>query len=169
MKQLRPDCGVQYHNTNCRQKSTHKGLNQRSTDVTQVQQQRPESPTVTLTWHACKYKVHKLHKRYIFSNIKEVPWWSLCTLGMFLSLFLERNTISSGRFFCFFVLLRNPVSLNLNFTSHNFGSVCVCVGGGGGELDELTSIHTLAVSPGFFPQKEEPPPILQLSLEDLLP
>ena len=27
--------------------------------VTQVQQQRPESPTVTLTWHACKYKVHK--------------------------------------------------------------------------------------------------------------
>ena len=32
---------------------------------TQVQQQRPESPTVTFTWHACKYKVHKLHKRYI--------------------------------------------------------------------------------------------------------
>ena len=28
--------------------------------VTQVQQQRPESPTVTLTWHACKYKVHEL-------------------------------------------------------------------------------------------------------------
>ena len=27
--------------------------------------QRPESPTVTLTWHACKYKVHKLHQRYI--------------------------------------------------------------------------------------------------------
>ena len=24
---------------------------------TQVQQQRPESPTVTLTWHVCKYKV----------------------------------------------------------------------------------------------------------------
>ena len=31
----------------------------------QVQQQRPESPIVTLTWHACKYKVHKLHQRYI--------------------------------------------------------------------------------------------------------
>ena len=26
--------------------------------VTQVQQQRPELPTVTLTWHACRYKVH---------------------------------------------------------------------------------------------------------------
>ena len=35
--------------------STHKGVNQRSKYVTQVQQQRPESPTVTLTWHACKY------------------------------------------------------------------------------------------------------------------
>ena len=33
--------------------------------ATQVQQQRSKSPTVTLTWHACKYKVHKLHQRYI--------------------------------------------------------------------------------------------------------
>ena len=32
--------------------------------MTQVQQQRPQSPTVTLTWHVCKYKVHKLHQRY---------------------------------------------------------------------------------------------------------
>ena len=24
-----------------------------------------KSPRVTLTWHACKYKVHKLHQRYI--------------------------------------------------------------------------------------------------------
>ena len=31
--------------------------------ITQVQQQTPESPTVPLTWHACKYKVHKLHHR----------------------------------------------------------------------------------------------------------
>ena len=44
-----------------RAESTHKGGNQRSKYVTQVQQQRPESPMVTLTWHACKYKVHKLH------------------------------------------------------------------------------------------------------------
>ena len=44
--------------------STHKGVNYRSKYLTQVQQQRPESPTVTLTWHACKYKVHKLHQRY---------------------------------------------------------------------------------------------------------
>ena len=28
-------------------------------------QQRPESPTVTLIWHACKYKVHDLYQRYI--------------------------------------------------------------------------------------------------------
>ena len=37
--------------------STHKGVNQRSKDVTQTQQQRPELPTVTLTWHASTYKV----------------------------------------------------------------------------------------------------------------
>ena len=46
--------------------STHKGVNLRSKYVTQVQQQRPESPTVTLTRHACTYKVHELHQRYIF-------------------------------------------------------------------------------------------------------
>ena len=32
--------------------STHKGDNQHSPYVTQVQQQIPESTTVTLTWHA---------------------------------------------------------------------------------------------------------------------
>ena len=35
--------------------------------VTQVQQQRPKSAMVTLTWHACKYKVYKLQQRYIIS------------------------------------------------------------------------------------------------------
>ena len=35
------------------------GVNQRSEDVT-TQQQRPESPTGTLTCHASKYKVHKM-------------------------------------------------------------------------------------------------------------
>ena len=28
----------------------------------------PESPTVILTWHACKYKVHKLHQRYVLCD-----------------------------------------------------------------------------------------------------
>ena len=37
----------------------------RSNDVTQTQRQRPESPMVTLTWHAIKYKVHKPHQKYI--------------------------------------------------------------------------------------------------------
>ena len=44
---------------------THKGVNWHSKYITQVQQQRPKSPTVILTRHACKYKVHKLHQRYI--------------------------------------------------------------------------------------------------------
>ena len=38
--------------------STQRGVNWRSKYITQVQQQRPEWPTLTLTWHACKYKVH---------------------------------------------------------------------------------------------------------------
>ena len=48
-----------------RAESTHKGVNQRWTDVTQTQQQRPESPTVTFTLYASKYKVHKFHQRCI--------------------------------------------------------------------------------------------------------
>ena len=49
--------------------SIHKAVNQRLKYVTQVQQQRPESSAVTLTWHACKYKVHKLHQRYMFTYL----------------------------------------------------------------------------------------------------
>ena len=46
-----------------RAESTHKGVNLHPKDVTQTQQQRPESPTVTLTWHARKYEVHELQER----------------------------------------------------------------------------------------------------------
>ena len=49
--------------------STNKGVKLRSIYVTQVQQQRPESPTVTLTWHACKHKVHKLQQKYILKEV----------------------------------------------------------------------------------------------------
>ena len=48
---------------------THKGVNQLSKYVTQFQQQRPQSLTVTLTWHVCEYKEHKLHQRYIFDFV----------------------------------------------------------------------------------------------------
>ena len=44
---------------------TRELISARKKNITQVQQQRPESPTVTFTWHSCKYKVHKLHQRYI--------------------------------------------------------------------------------------------------------
>ena len=44
-----------------------------------MQQQRPESPTVTLTWHASKYKVHKLHQGYILficaCRSRTTPGW----------------------------------------------------------------------------------------------
>ena len=35
--------------------------------VTQTQQQRPEAAKVSLTFHANKYKLHKLHQRYILT------------------------------------------------------------------------------------------------------
>ena len=38
--------------------STMKGVTQRSKDVTDTQQPKPASSTVTLTWHASKDKVH---------------------------------------------------------------------------------------------------------------
>ena len=59
--------------------STHKEINRRSKEVTQVQQQRPESPTVTLTWYESKYKVRKLHQRYILKG--ETVWPSGKVLG----------------------------------------------------------------------------------------
>ena len=52
--------------------STHKGVKWRWIYVTQVQQQRPETPTVTLTWHGCRYKVHKLYQRYILNIVQEL-------------------------------------------------------------------------------------------------
>ena len=66
--------------------STHKGVNQCSKYVTQVQQQRPESPMVTLTWHRCKYKVPELHQRYVlaFYFIFLLLFFSL--IGLFLVL-----------------------------------------------------------------------------------
>ena len=58
---------------------TQKGVDQRSKYVTQVQQQRRESPTVTFTWHACTYYVHKLHPRYQrHTDSAQVPWASFC-------------------------------------------------------------------------------------------
>ena len=51
--------------------STCKGVNWCLENVTRVQQQRPELPRVTPTWHACKYKVYKLHQSYILSVLIE--------------------------------------------------------------------------------------------------
>ena len=51
-------------------KNQHKGINQRWKYVAQVQQQRPELPTVTSTWHACGYKVHKLRQRYMLKTFQ---------------------------------------------------------------------------------------------------
>ena len=62
--------------------STSKGVNWRLKYATQAQQQRSELRTVILTWQACKYKVYKLHQRYILCVpcIYTHARWELCTL-----------------------------------------------------------------------------------------
>ena len=93
-----------------------KGVNQRSKDVTQIQQQRAESPTVTLTWHASKYRVHKLHilrssdvllVKFIQLVFTRMPgesylrhlWWSLCSLYL-LACHVRVNVGNSGLCCC---------------------------------------------------------------------
>ena len=44
--------------------------------ATQTPEQRPESPTVSLTWDARQCKVDKLHPK------RTHLWWSLCTLHL---------------------------------------------------------------------------------------
>ena len=55
-KDVDGDCSQSY--------SASKGVNQRSKDATRAQQQRPESPTISRTWYASEYTVHKLYQRY---------------------------------------------------------------------------------------------------------
>ena len=62
---------MQQNKVKQQQQQTQEGVNSPSKYVTQVQQQRPESPTVTLTWYACKYKVHKLRQRFKKEKKKE--------------------------------------------------------------------------------------------------
>ena len=53
----------------------NKGANQCLKDVAQTQQQRPELPMVTFTWHARKYREHiRYYRMYL--------WWSLRTLHL---------------------------------------------------------------------------------------
>ena len=60
--------------------STCKRVNWPSKDITQTQQQRPQSQTVILTWHANKYKIYKLLQMYILCRfLRMYFWWSLQT------------------------------------------------------------------------------------------
>ena len=80
--------------------STHKGVNRCSKYVTSVQQRRPESPTAALTWHACKYKVHKLHQRCILRpgrNIRTDYWFHTGIMHKLLEL---RQVVIQGRIAC---------------------------------------------------------------------
>ena len=70
----------------------HRGVNQRSNYATQVQQ-RPKSTTVALTWHACKYKVHKLHQRYILQQVHSVRYIAASRYLAFINATVGRCTV----------------------------------------------------------------------------
>ena len=81
----------------------------RKTSQQRRQQQRPQYPTVTLTWHASKYKVHKLHQRILspgmrantryINSIRGCLWWSLCTC--YLLACQVRITVGDSGLCCF--------------------------------------------------------------------
>ena len=71
-----------------RAESTLKGVNQRSKAVTQTpQQHRSDSPTVTLTWHASRYKVHKLHQRYLTCSTGASDGVSVACIYLFIPMY----------------------------------------------------------------------------------
>ena len=53
--------------------NTHKGVNYCSKDATRAQQQRSESPMVTLNWHACKINTRHVNSTRGTSSKKDVP------------------------------------------------------------------------------------------------
>ena len=69
-----------------------RGINQRSKVVTQRQERRPELPTVTLIWHASKYKVHKLHQWHMLNCREEIKIRKLRLI-----VFVQRYSLHAGR------------------------------------------------------------------------
>ena len=63
-------------------------INTQALEIRNTSTTKTESPTVTLTWHACKYKVHKLHHywSYIYDLILYlcIMYYTVCYLpGIF--------------------------------------------------------------------------------------
>ena len=93
------------------EESTHRGVNQRSKYVTQVQQ-RPESPTVTLTWHTYrKYAIHRLW------SMDAVLCLLYCSRNFCIIILRARHdhnkTAPCGMIFIF-IFFKSEFELNLN-------------------------------------------------------
>ena len=71
-----------------------KGGNRSSKDATSAQQQRPESPTVTLAWHANKYskvQTHKRFKRTLFIRTKyNMQFFGVIPLSSYKAIFTQQ-------------------------------------------------------------------------------
>ena len=96
--------------------STHKEVNYRWKYVTQMRQQRPKSPTVTLTWHACKCKLHKLHQSFFF------------LLSTVFVIVLNTTGPQSIDALCPFSLTLTGISdLSVSLSVSFFLSLCLCI------------------------------------------
>ena len=104
--------------------STHKAVNQRSKHVTQVQKQRPGSPTVTLTWHSCKDKVHKFHQSLLLACLRLRYFCSFRRLIIYLSVNLCVSLVPFCCCCCDLYIYYHRISIIIIIFS---SSVCVLV------------------------------------------
>ena len=94
-------------------RSPHKGVNQRSKYVAQMQQQTPESPTVTLTWHACKYKVPREVYPFYFIYIIFTLWPQMSHFQSVWITFTLTTPLSLSVYLDHLYSVTTPVSLSV--------------------------------------------------------
>lgn len=72
-----------------------------SAQKTSTQQNRPESPTVTLNWHASKNEEHKLHHRYMLRSLmKGCSCTTKVQAAAFSCPYLTENKAPRGCLYC---------------------------------------------------------------------
>lgn len=76
---------------------------------TQKTQQRPESPTVILIWHAIKYKIRKLNHRYPLTGDHYRSCSCVCVRYVFWALINSLLSWFCSELFCFVSLLMHPL------------------------------------------------------------
>ena len=81
------------------------------------QQQRLESPTLTLTWHASKYKVHNLHQRYVLKNLCPQAAYTPSTSGTLSDTSVYRHKREPNFYSRPYTVIWSWNWLNINYTN----------------------------------------------------